>query len=73
METLLQGRMSGVGVNIQSGSPGGGGTNVAVRGYNSLWLDEAGGGDGSPLYVIDGGSRSFVYFPGDGNEHDSGN
>ena len=54
LETLLQGRMSGVGVNIQSGSPGGGGTNVAVRGYNSLWLDEAGGGDGSPLYVIDG-------------------
>ena len=54
LETLLQGRMAGVGVNIQSGSPGGGGTNVAVRGYNSLWLDEAGGGDGSPLYVIDG-------------------
>lgn len=54
LETLLQGRMAGVGVNLQSGSPGGGGTNVAVRGYNSLWLDEAGGGDGSPLYVIDG-------------------
>ena len=54
LETLLQGRMAGVGVNVQSGSPGGGGTNVAVRGYNSLWLDEAGGGDGSPLYVIDG-------------------
>lgn len=54
LETLLQGRMAGVGVNIQSGSPGGGGTNVAVRGYNSLMLDEAGSGDGSPLYVIDG-------------------
>lgn len=52
LETLLQGRMAGVGVNQQSGSPGGGGTNVAVRGYNSLMIDES--TDGSPLYVIDG-------------------
>ena len=52
LETLLQGRMAGVGVNMQSGAPGGGGTNVAVRGYNSLMIDES--TDGSPLYVVDG-------------------
>lgn len=48
---LMQGHMAGVEVNNVSGSPGGGGTKVQIRGYNSL-MD--GGTDGSPLYVIDG-------------------
>ena len=49
---LLQGRMAGVEITNQSGSPGGGGTRVAVRGYNSLMV--SGASDGQPLYVIDG-------------------
>ena len=49
---LLQGRMAGVQVTNQSGSPGGGGTFVAIRGYNSLMV--SGASDGQPLYVIDG-------------------
>lgn len=49
---LLQGRMAGVEITNQSGSPGGGGTFVAVRGYNSLMTP--GASDGQPLYVIDG-------------------
>ena len=49
---LLQGRMAGVEITNQSGSPGGGGTRVAVRGYNSLMV--TGASDGQPLYVIDG-------------------
>lgn len=53
IETLLQGQLSGVEVSNLSGSPGGGGSQVVVRGYSSL------GGfnnhtDASPLYVIDG-------------------
>lgn len=51
LENLLQGHMAGVEVTNVSGSPGGGGTKVQIRGYNSL-MD--GGTDGSPLYVIDG-------------------
>lgn len=55
LETLLQGRVAGLGVFQQSGSPGGGGNSVAIRGYNSLLDDQAGyKSDGSPLYVIDG-------------------
>ena len=55
LETLLQGRVAGLGVFQQSGSPGGGGNSVAIRGYNSLLDEEAGyKSDGSPLYVIDG-------------------
>lgn len=55
LETLLQGRMAGLGVNIQSGAPGSGGTSVAIRGYNSLLDDESGyKSGGAPLYVIDG-------------------
>lgn len=52
METLLQGHMAGVEVNNISGSPGGGGSRVNIRGYNSLLTGED--MDGSPLYVIDG-------------------
>lgn len=51
LETLLQGHMAGVEVNNISGSPGGGGSQVAIRGYNSLLHGMT---DNSPLYVIDG-------------------
>ena len=51
---LLQGRMAGVQITSQSGSPGGGGTRVAIRGYNSLMLSGGESSDGQPLYVIDG-------------------
>ena len=60
LETLLQGQMAGVEVNNVSGAPGGGGSAVRVRGYNSLMDGSAGSEglanvrDGSPLYVIDG-------------------
>ncbi|MEG1738034.1 MAG: SusC/RagA family TonB-linked outer membrane protein [Odoribacter sp.] len=56
LENLLQGRMAGVEINNMSGSPGGGGSVVAIRGYNSLFVK----GEGSsreyaePLYVVDG-------------------
>lgn len=52
VENLLQGHMAGVEVNNVAGSPGGGGTSVRIRGYNSLI--DGGVSDGSPLYVIDG-------------------
>lgn len=62
LESLLQGHMAGVEVNNLSGAPGGGGSIVAIRGYNSLFVgDNRGRGDegedrkyGTPLYVIDG-------------------
>lgn len=50
--SLLQGRMAGVEVVNVSGSPGGGGTQIYVRGYNSLMNEKS--SDGQPLYVIDG-------------------
>ena len=54
-ENLLQGRMSGVEVVNQSGAPGGGGTLVVVRGYNTFnsQFDEP-LSNSAPLYVIDG-------------------
>ncbi len=52
IENLLQGQMSGVAVSNLSGTPGGGGSQVIIRGYNSLNID--GVNDSSPLYVIDG-------------------
>lgn len=62
LENLLQGHMAGVEVNNISGSPGGGGSIVAIRGYNSFFAgDGANSGSegqdrayGTPLYVIDG-------------------
>lgn len=51
-ENLLQGHMAGVEITNVAGSPGGGGTRVNVRGYNSLLIK--GVNDGSPLYVVDG-------------------
>ena len=52
LENLLQGHMAGVEVSNVSGAPGGGGTRVAIRGYNTLM--EEGVNDGTPLYVVDG-------------------
>lgn len=65
LESLLQGHMAGVEVNNLSGAPGGGGSIVAIRGYNSFFTKGQGAdgdtnaeGDdrayGTPLYVIDG-------------------
>ena len=52
LENLLQGHMAGVEVNNVSGAPGGGGTRVAIRGYNTLMQN--GISDNTPLYVVDG-------------------
>ncbi len=56
LENLLQGHMAGVEVSNISGSPGGGGSLVAIRGYNSLFVEGEGEDRnyGTPLYVIDG-------------------
>ncbi len=63
LENLLQGHMAGVEVNNVSGSPGGGGSVIAIRGYNSFMVrgaanDNEGEGQdrdyGTPLYVVDG-------------------
>lgn len=51
LENLLQGHMAGVEVSNISGAPGGGGSRVIIRGYNSL-MD--GTTSGEPLYVVDG-------------------
>lgn len=50
---LLQGRVAGMNVINSSGSPGGGGINVTIRGFNSLSI-EAGRRYSDPLWVIDG-------------------
>lgn len=52
IETLLQGQLPGVEVTNLSGTPGGGGSQVTIRGFSSL--NQQGANDGSPLYVIDG-------------------
>lgn len=52
LENLLQGHMAGVEVNNVSGAPGGGGTRIAIRGYNTLMQN--GISDNTPLYVVDG-------------------
>ena len=56
LESLLQGHMAGVEVNNLSGAPGGGGAIVAIRGYNSFFVDGEGSDRnyGTPLYVGDG-------------------
>ncbi|MDP4206929.1 MAG: TonB-dependent receptor plug domain-containing protein, partial [Bacteroidota bacterium] len=51
--SLLQGKVSGMSVINTSGSPGGGGASVTIRGFNSLSVE----GErrlSSPLWVIDG-------------------
>ena len=52
LENLLQGRMAGVDVTNLSGSPGGGGSRITIRGFSSL--NQKGINDGSPLFVVDG-------------------
>lgn len=56
LESLLQGHMAGVEVNNLSGAPGGGGSIVAIRGYNSFFIEgeSQDRSMGTPLYVVDG-------------------
>lgn len=53
ISNLLQGRVAGMDVTNISGAPGGGGTNVTIRGYNSLSV-ESGRRFSNPLWVVDG-------------------
>ncbi len=53
ISNLLQGRVSGMNVVNAAGAPGGGGTSITIRGYNSLSL-ETGRRGSEPLWVIDG-------------------
>ncbi|MCT4587207.1 MAG: SusC/RagA family TonB-linked outer membrane protein [Carboxylicivirga sp.] len=53
ISTLLQGKVAGMDVTNITGAPGGGGTNITIRGYNSLDV-EAGRDFSNPLWVIDG-------------------
>lgn len=50
---LLQGRVAGMDVTNITGAPGGGGTNITIRGYNSLSI-ESGRRFSNPLWVVDG-------------------
>lgn len=50
---LLQGRVAGMSVVNATGAPGGGGTSITIRGYNSLSV-ETGRRGSAPLWVIDG-------------------
>ena len=50
---LLQGRVAGMDIINMSGAPGGGGTAVIIRGYNSLDV-EAERRYSNPLWVVDG-------------------
>ena len=58
LQSLLQGQMSGLAVTNQSGSPGGSGTRINIRGISSL--NDQGINDGSPLFVVDGVPLSKV-------------
>lgn len=53
LATLLQGRVAGMDITQMSGSPGGGGTSIVVRGYNSLDVEQ-GRRFSNPLWVVDG-------------------
>lgn len=53
LASLLQGRVAGMDVTNISGAPGGGGTTITIRGYNSLDIElERRFSD--PLWVVDG-------------------
>lgn len=57
---LLQGRVAGMDVINMSGAPGGAGTAVTIRGYNSLDVEQ-GRRFSDPLWVVDGvPMNSFV-------------
>lgn len=53
LSNLLQGRVAGMNVVNTTGSPGGGGTSVVIRGFNSLSIESSRRGS-DPLWVIDG-------------------
>lgn len=53
LSNLLQGRVAGMNVVNTTGSPGGGGTSVIIRGFNSLSVESSRRGS-DPLWVIDG-------------------
>ena len=53
LANLLQGRVAGMNVVNMTGSPGGGGISVSIRGFNSLSI-EATRRYSDPLWVIDG-------------------
>ena len=53
LANLLQGRVAGLDVTNVSGSPGSGGTEVTIRGYNSLDVEQ-GRRFSNPLWVVDG-------------------
>ena len=50
---LLQGRIAGMDVTNMSGSPGGGGTVITIRGFNSLGVEQE-RRYSDPLWVVDG-------------------
>ena len=50
---LLQGRVAGMDVTNMSGAPGGGGTSIVIRGYNSLDVEQN-RRFSNPLWVVDG-------------------
>ena len=51
--SLLQGRVAGLDITNMSGAPGGGGTAITIRGYNSLDVEQ-GRRFSNPLWVVDG-------------------
>ena len=53
LANLLQGRVAGMDVTNMSGAPGGGGTAVTIRGFNSLSVEQ-GRRFSDPLWVVDG-------------------
>ena len=50
---LLQGRVAGMDITNMSGAPGGGGTAIVIRGYNSLDVEQN-RRYSNPLWVVDG-------------------
>jgi tonB-linked outer membrane protein, susC/ragA family len=52
IQNLLQGQLSGLAVTNVSGSPGGTGARINIRGISSL--NDQGINDGTPLFVVDG-------------------
>lgn len=53
LANLLQGRVAGMDITNISGSPGGGGMSITIRGYNSLDVEQ-GRRFSNPLWVVDG-------------------
>ena len=52
--SLLQGRVAGMDVTNITGAPGGGGTIITIRGYNSLDVEQKSRQFSNPLWVVDG-------------------